>query len=137
MLHNDHKLVRRQPSLPSGGKRKLPQQDSSVRSVASLHPMLQARPRVFKIAYRLNQFRLRRLCGEDFFLKFYDRRIATGSVVDILKSLRNIESGLNGTQASKYLSNIFIPPAQSALAFCLSVRGFTRCLIIEPFGARN
>ena len=59
----------------------------------------------FKFTYHLNQFRLRRLCGEDFFLKFYDRRVAAGGVVDILQSLRNIESGLNGAHASKYLSD--------------------------------
>jgi hypothetical protein len=48
----------------------------------------------FKIVCTFNQGRLRLLCGEDFFLKFYDRRIATGSVVDILQSLRDIERGL-------------------------------------------
>src|ERR1700730_1631984 len=59
----------------------------------------------FKFAYRLNQFHLRRLCGEDFFLKFYDRSIATGSVVDILKSLRDIKSGLDSAHASEYFSD--------------------------------
>lgn len=33
----------------------------------------------FKLAYRLNQFRLRRLCSEDFFRQFYDRSRATTS----------------------------------------------------------
>ena len=53
----------------------------------------------FKRAYILNHIRLRRLCVEDFFLKFYDRRIATGGVTDVLQSLRNIERGLKDADA--------------------------------------
>ena len=55
----------------------------------------------FKLAYSIQQRRLRLACSEDFFLKFYDRRIATGSVVNILQSLRDIERGLKGAEASK------------------------------------
>lgn len=35
-------------------------------------PFFKASHLFFKIAYALNQRRLRLLCGEDFFLKFYD-----------------------------------------------------------------
>lgn len=58
----------------------------------------------FKLAYSVQERRLRLSCSQEFFLKFYDRRIATGSVVNILQSLRNIESGLNGAEASEYLT---------------------------------
>lgn len=34
-------------------------------------------------------------------MQFYDRSVATGSVVNILQSLRYIESGLKGAEASK------------------------------------
>jgi hypothetical protein len=43
--------------------------------------------------------------GEDFFLEFYDRSVATGSVINILQSLRKIESGLQGANTIKYLSD--------------------------------
>ena len=52
----------------------------------------------FKLAYRINQFRLRRLCREDFFLKFDDRRVSSGGVVDVLQSLRDIKRGLDGAK---------------------------------------
>ncbi len=55
----------------------------------------------FKLAYSIQQRRLRLACSEDFFLKFYHRRIATGGVVNVLQSLRNIESGLKSAQTSK------------------------------------
>ncbi len=55
----------------------------------------------FKRSYALQQLRLRRLCNEEFFLQFYDRRIATGSIVNVLQSLREVERGLKGAEASK------------------------------------
>src|SRR2546430_498482 len=68
-------------------------------------PCFKASHFFFKLAYALNQRRLRRLCGEEFFLQFYDRRVATGSVIDVLKSLRNIKCGLDGAQASNRFTN--------------------------------
>jgi hypothetical protein len=59
----------------------------------------------FKFAYSLQQRRLRLLCGEDFFLKFYDRRVAAGGIVNVLQSLREIKSGLDGAQASNHFSD--------------------------------
>ena len=53
----------------------------------------------FKLAYALNQRRMRRICGEDFFLKFYDRRVANGSVIDVLQSLRHIERGIKNAES--------------------------------------
>ena len=72
-------------------------------------PCFKASHFFFKLAYTLQQRRLRLLCSEDFFLQFYDRRIATGSVIDILQSLRYIKSGLDGAEASKYFSNHDVP----------------------------
>lgn len=63
-------------------------------------PCFKASHFCFKFVYALNQRRLRRLCSEDFFLKFYNRRVAIGGVVHILQSLRNIESGLKAAEAS-------------------------------------
>lgn len=53
----------------------------------------------FKIAYTLNQRRLRLLGGEDFFLKVYDRPIAGGGVVNVLQSLREIKRSLDRAEA--------------------------------------
>jgi hypothetical protein len=39
----------------------------------------------------------------NFFLEFYDRRVATGSVVNILQSLRYIERGLEGADSAQNL----------------------------------
>ena len=39
---------------------------------------------VFKFTYFLNQLRLRLLCSQDLFLKFYNCCIATGGVIDVL-----------------------------------------------------
>jgi hypothetical protein len=64
-------------------------------------PCFKASHFFFKVAYAIQQRRLRLACGEDLFLKFYDRRIATGGVVDVLQSLRNIERGLKGAEASE------------------------------------
>jgi hypothetical protein len=61
----------------------------------------------FKLAYSLNQLRLRRLCGENFFLKFYNRPVAGGDIVDIMQSLRHIKRGLQGANTSKGLSLSF------------------------------
>jgi hypothetical protein len=68
-------------------------------------PIFQASHFFFKIAYRINQRRLRLLRGEDFFLKFYNRRVAKSSVTDILESLRDIKSGLDGAESGEYFSN--------------------------------
>ena len=51
-------------------------------------PCFQCSHFFFKLAYVLNQRRLLRLCGEDFPLEVYNRSVASGSVVDILKSRR-------------------------------------------------
>src|SRR4051812_21976666 len=59
---------------------------------------------LFKVVYALNQRELRLLCREDFFLKFYDRRVPNGGVANILKSLRHVERGLKGTSASYSLA---------------------------------
>ena len=64
-------------------------------------PCFKASHFFFKLAYAVQQRRLRLACNEDFFLKFYDRRIASGSIVNVLQSLREIERGLKGAQASK------------------------------------
>ena len=68
----------------------------------------------FKLAYALNQRRLRRLCGEDLFLKLYDRRIATGDIVDVLESLREIKGSLDRAQASDELGRHGLPPSNRA-----------------------
>jgi hypothetical protein len=63
-------------------------------------PCFKASHFFFKLAYALGQLRLHRLCGELFFLQFYDRRVATGSVVNVLQSLRYIERGLEGADSA-------------------------------------
>jgi hypothetical protein len=70
-------------------------------------PFFKASHLFFKGAYALQQRRLRLLCGDDFFLKVYDRRVADGSVVDILKSLRHIEGGLKCAESGYRLTNHF------------------------------
>jgi hypothetical protein len=55
---------------------------------------------LFKLAYSVSQFRLRRKCGKDFFLQFYGRRGADGRVVNVLQSLRDIERGLEGADTA-------------------------------------
>jgi len=52
----------------------------------------------------------RRLCSDDFFLKFYHRRVANGGVIDVLQSLRNIERGLQAADASNSSPTILAPP---------------------------
>src|SRR5947209_4973919 len=54
-------------------------------------PCFKASHFFFKLAHALQTHRLRIACGEDFFLKFYDHSIATGSVIDVLESLREIK----------------------------------------------
>ena len=68
-------------------------------------PCFKARQFFFKIAYTLQQRRLRRVCGEDFFQKFYNRPIANGRVVDILQSLRRIKQGIEEAEASDEFRN--------------------------------
>jgi hypothetical protein len=45
---------------------------------------------------------MRFICPEELFLKFYSRRIASGNVGDVLKSLRDIERGLKAAESSEY-----------------------------------
>ena len=66
---------------------------ASQRSLLLSIPFFKASHFFFKFTYTINQRRLRLLRGQDFFLKFYDRGIATGSIINILQSLRNIKSG--------------------------------------------
>jgi hypothetical protein len=75
-------------------------------------PSFKASHFFFKLAYSLNQLRLRDLCGEDLFLQFYDRRVANGCVVDILQSLGEIKHGLESAKASEHFGNPerFTPP---------------------------
>jgi hypothetical protein len=48
--------------------------------------------------------------GKDHFLKFYDRSVANGSVVDVLQSLRDIKRGLEEAEASdKHRGHVCIP----------------------------
>jgi hypothetical protein len=68
-------------------------------------PCFKASHFFFKIAYSLNQRRLRRLCSEDFFLKFYDGLVPSGSVVNILNALRNIHRRLEGANAHHSFCN--------------------------------
>ncbi len=68
-------------------------------------PCFQASHFFFKLSYMFGQRRLRLLCGEDFFLKFYDRRVATSGTVNVLQSLRYIEGGLKGAEASDRFTN--------------------------------
>ena len=72
-------------------------------------PFFKASHMCFKFAYTFNQRRLFLLCGEDFFLQFYDRRIATGSIVDVLQSLRYIKCGFDGAQASECFTYHDVP----------------------------
>jgi hypothetical protein len=64
-------------------------------------PLFKASHFFFKLSYALNQRRLRLLCGEDLFLKFYDRRISDGGIIDILQSLRRIVQGLEYAKSSQ------------------------------------
>lgn len=59
----------------------------------------------FKLAYLLNQRRLLRLCGQDFFLEFYGDRVASGRIADILQSYRKIEHSLERAKASEYFTD--------------------------------
>ena len=67
----------------------------------------------FKLGYAVNQRRLLKLCGDDFFLKFYDRPVANGRIVDVLQSLRHIEHGLEEAKASDKFRRHFFPPAET------------------------
>ena len=68
-------------------------------------PCFQASHFFFKIAYLLNQRKLRRLCREDFLLKIYNRPIPSGRFVDTLHGLRHIKGGLDCAQAAYRFSN--------------------------------
>lgn len=57
-------------------------------------PCFKASHFFFKAAYLLQQRRLRGLCSEDFFLKFYNGCVPDVGVVHVLEGLRRIEKGL-------------------------------------------
>jgi len=67
-------------------------------------PCFQTSHFFFKIAYLINQRRLRRLCGENLFLEFYDRPVARGGIVNTLQSLRYIKHGLEDAEACNQFS---------------------------------
>lgn len=73
-------------------------------------PVFKASHLCFKLAYTLNQRRLLRLCGEDFFLKFYGDSVARGSIVDVLQSLRKIEHGLERAKTSNHFTDHRVSP---------------------------
>jgi hypothetical protein len=82
----------------------------------------------FEFAYALDQRSLRLLSSEDFFLKFYDRRIATHSVVNFFKPFRQIECGLQGTEASEcFAYHVFL---QVMNGLCFS---WTLDFVIDDF----
>jgi len=68
-------------------------------------PISQVSYLFFKPAYACNELRLGLLCGEEFFLKFYDRTVARGNIVDVMQSLRYIKSGFDSAEAGEYFSN--------------------------------
>ncbi len=68
-------------------------------------PCFKASHFFFKLAYAVQQSQLRLVCRKDFFLKFYDRPISNGGIVDVLQSLRHIQHGLECANASEYLGN--------------------------------
>lgn len=53
----------------------------------------------FKIAYMLNQRKLRLLCGENFPLEVYNGSIPRNGLMDVLQSLRQIKRGFDSTKA--------------------------------------
>ena len=66
-------------------------------------PLFEASHLFFKGAYLLNQFKLRRLGGENLFLKLYDNPLPRGDIVSVLYGLQNIKSRLEGADPAKYL----------------------------------
>ena len=53
---------------------------------------------LFKIAYRLQQRRLRLLCTDEFFREFYDRSVSSGNPQEVLRSINHIRQGLEGAE---------------------------------------
>lgn len=87
--------------------------DSNIRKlIASLlvFPVFELHNLLFKIVYSIQSRRLRFSCSQDFFLKFYSYPCPDGSIVDILKSLRNIQHRLERAEASEYLRDHINPP---------------------------
>jgi hypothetical protein len=68
-------------------------------------PSFKASDFSFKLAYPLNQRHLLLLGSEYFFLEFYDGRIASGRIVNVLQAFRKIKCGLDGAKASEDFSN--------------------------------
>lgn len=56
-------------------------------------PIFQTSQFLFERPKSLNQYRLVALRGEDFYLQFENRRIATGGVIDVFQAPRNIKRG--------------------------------------------
>jgi len=75
-------------------------------------PCFKASHFFFKIAYALNQRKLRLLCGEDFFLKVYDSPVASGNIVDVLQSLRQIKRSLDRAEPHNQFSGHVVSPKQ-------------------------
>ena len=59
----------------------------------------------FEAVYFLNQTNLRRLCGEDLFLKLYGKPISLGGVRHVIDRLRHIKHRLESANPAKYLAN--------------------------------
>jgi hypothetical protein len=68
-------------------------------------PCFKASHFFFKLTYSIQQRFLRLSCSDEFFFKFYNRPVASGSVTEILKSLYDIERGLDGAKTSKYFTD--------------------------------
>lgn len=60
---------------------------------------------LFKVVYTLQQRRLRRVCSENTFLKFYDSRIPSGRRIHVLHGLRDIHHRLERAYPAKDLSD--------------------------------
>lgn len=69
----------------------------------------------FKLVDSLNQRKLRLLCGENFFLQFYDRTVANGGIADVFQSFRHIEGGLQ--RASPIIASLIMtfPPSLASV----------------------
>lgn len=81
----------------------------------------------FKVAYRLSQRRLLRICGENLLLEIHHRPIPRGSVVDVLEGLRHIKCGLDRAKTAKGFNyNHFAPPNKEAFTACFLFLSFVR-----------
>jgi hypothetical protein len=69
----------------------------------------------FKLACFFNQCRLRLLCVEDFFLEFYNRRIASGGVIDVLQSFAISKAVLMAPRPANTSATMAFPPREILL----------------------